>query len=125
MEHRQERAYLTDDESRIGVFHRPFRRTLCPAVDVDVRFENRRYASTMNFGPVSFDLHGGLEFQFKELIALRAGYSDVKQLTMGAECTFPSSTSTTRLQSSTRLTNRETPTASRSCSRWKRKSSAA
>ncbi|MBP1657593.1 MAG: hypothetical protein H6Q31_2194 [Bacteroidetes bacterium] len=60
-----------------------------PAVDVDVRFENRRYASTMNFGPVSFDLHGGLEFQFKELIALRAGYSDVKQLTMGAGVHLP------------------------------------
>jgi hypothetical protein len=50
-----------------------------PALDVDVRFENRKYASTAHLGPVSFDLHGGLEFQFKELIALRAGYSDVKQ----------------------------------------------
>jgi len=60
-----------------------------PALDVDVRFENRRYASTANLGPVSFDLHTGLEFQFKELIALRAGYSDVKQLTMGAGVHLP------------------------------------
>jgi hypothetical protein len=60
-----------------------------PALDVDIRFENRQYASSFNFGPVSFDLHGGLEFQFRELIALRAGYSDVKQLTMGAGVHLP------------------------------------
>jgi len=60
-----------------------------PALDVDVRFENRKYASTAHLGPVSFDLHGGLEFQFKDLIALRAGYSDVKQLTMGAGMHLP------------------------------------
>jgi len=60
-----------------------------PALDVDLRFENRQYASTFNFGPVSFDVHTGLEFQFKDLIALRAGYSDVKQLTMGAGVHLP------------------------------------
>ena len=38
---------------------------------------------------MSLDLHGGLEFQFKNLIALRAGYSDVKQVTMGAGIRFP------------------------------------
>jgi hypothetical protein len=60
-----------------------------PAVDVDVRFENRKYASTAHLGPMSLDLHGGLEFMFKDLIALRAGYSDVKQLTMGAGVHLP------------------------------------
>lgn len=60
-----------------------------PAVDFDIRFENRRYASTANLGPVSFDVHSGVEYQFKKLIALRVGYSDVKQLTMGAGVRLP------------------------------------
>ena len=60
-----------------------------PAVDVDVRFEGRKYASTASLGPVSLDLHGGLEFMFKDLIAIRAGYSDVKQLTMGVGVHLP------------------------------------
>ena len=60
-----------------------------PTVDVDIRFENRRYASTFNFGPVSFDLHAGMEYRLKDLIALRVGYSDVKQLTMGAGLHLP------------------------------------
>ena len=66
-----------------------FEGRLAPAVDVDVRFENRRSASTMHIGGVSMDLHGGLEYRFRDLIALRLGYSDVKQLTMGAGVHFP------------------------------------
>ena len=62
---------------------------LAPAVDVDFRFENRRSASTAHLGGISLDLHGGMEFQFKDLIALRVGYSDVKQITMGAGVHFP------------------------------------
>jgi hypothetical protein len=60
-----------------------------PAVDFDIRFENRKYASTAHIGPVSLDLHTGLEYQFKDLVALRLGYSDVKQLTMGAGVRLP------------------------------------
>jgi hypothetical protein len=60
-----------------------------PAVDVDIRFENRQSASTAHIGPVSFDLHTGLEFEFRSLVALRLGYSDVKQLTMGAGILLP------------------------------------
>jgi hypothetical protein len=55
-----------------------------PALDVDVRFENRQFASIANLGPVSFDPHAGLEFDYKKTVALRVGYSDVKQLTLGA-----------------------------------------
>jgi hypothetical protein len=55
-----------------------------PAVDVDVRFENRRFASIANLGAISFDPHAGLEFDYKKTIALRVGYNDVKQLTLGA-----------------------------------------
>lgn len=60
-----------------------------PAVDVDIRFEGRAYASTASVGPMSLDLHGGLEYMFKDLIAVRAGYSDVKQLTLGVGVHLP------------------------------------
>ena len=55
-----------------------------PALDMDVRFENRRSASMASLGPVSMDFHAGLEYQFRDLVALRVGYSDIKQLTLGA-----------------------------------------
>ena len=60
-----------------------------PAVDMDFRFENRRYASTANVGSVSLDLHSGLEYQFKGVVALRLGYSDVKQFTVGGGLQLP------------------------------------
>jgi len=60
-----------------------------PAVDVDLRFENRQYASTLHLGRMSVDIHSGMEYQFRNLVAVRIGYSDVKQLTMGAGLHFP------------------------------------
>jgi len=60
-----------------------------PAVDADVRFENRRSASNAHIGPVSFDFHGGSEFEFHNLVALRAGYSDIGALNMGAGIHLP------------------------------------
>jgi hypothetical protein len=62
---------------------------LTPALDFDVRFENRRFASNFNLGPVSFDMHAGLEYNFKNLFAVRAGYNDVKQFTLGAGIKLP------------------------------------
>jgi hypothetical protein len=61
-----------------------FQGRFAPTLDVDVRFENRQYASFAHLGPVSFDPHIGLEFDYKNSIALRIGYNDVKQLTLGA-----------------------------------------
>ncbi len=60
-----------------------------PAIDFDIRFENRQYASEAHVGPVSLDLHSGMEFQFKNVVALRLGYSDIKQLTIGAGLQLP------------------------------------
>jgi hypothetical protein len=60
-----------------------------PVLDFDVRFENRRFASNFNVGPVSFDMHAGMEFSFKELISIRGGYNDVKQFTIGAGVKLP------------------------------------
>ena len=63
--------------------------TIMPAVDFDIRFENRQFASTFNVGPVSFDSHAGLEYNFKNIFEVRAGYNDVKQFTVGAGVRLP------------------------------------
>ena len=60
-----------------------------PALDFDVRFENRQFASTFYVGPVSFDMHAGFEYNFKNIFSIRAGYNDVKQFTIGAGIKLP------------------------------------
>jgi len=62
---------------------------IMPALDFDIRFENRRFASQFNLGPVSFDMHAGLEYSFRNLIYVRGGYNDVKQFTIGAGVKLP------------------------------------
>jgi hypothetical protein len=62
---------------------------LTPAVDFDIRFENRQFASNFNLGPVSFDFRGGLEFTFKNIVSIRGGYTDVQQYTVGAGIKLP------------------------------------
>ncbi len=63
--------------------------TLIPAFDIDVRFENRRFASMLNLGPVSFDFHSGVEYTYDNLFSVRFGYNDVKQFTLGAGLILP------------------------------------
>lgn len=63
--------------------------TLLPALDFDTRFENRKFASNFNIGPVSFDMHLGLEYNYKNIVAIRGGYNDVKQFTIGAGVNLP------------------------------------
>jgi hypothetical protein len=60
-----------------------------PAFDIDLRFENRQYASNTHIGPVSLDMHSGVEFDFRNLVALRVGYSDIGSLNMGAGVHLP------------------------------------
>jgi len=60
-----------------------------PALDLDIRFENRKYASNFNIGPVSFDMHTGLEYNFKNIFMVRAGYTDIQQFTIGAGVKLP------------------------------------
>jgi len=62
---------------------------ITPALDFDVRFENRKFASLAHLGAASFDMHAGLEYGFKDLFAVRVGYNDVKQLTLGAGIKLP------------------------------------
>lgn len=63
--------------------------TLFPALDLDMRFEERDFASNFSVGPVSFDAHFGLEYDYKNLFSVRAGYNDVKQFTVGAGVKLP------------------------------------
>ncbi len=60
-----------------------------PALDFDIRFENRQFASNFNIGPVSFDVRTGIEINYKNLISVRGGYNDVKQFTIGAGVKLP------------------------------------
>lgn len=60
---------------------------MSPALDLEMRFEGRDYASQFGAGPVSLDTHLGWEYQ-RELLALRFG-SDVGQFTVGAGIGLP------------------------------------
>jgi hypothetical protein len=62
---------------------------IMPVLETDVRFENRRFASTFNLGPVSFDMLAGLEINIENLVYIRGGYTDVKQVTIGAGVKLP------------------------------------
>ena len=62
---------------------------IMPALDFDIRFENRQFASNFNLGPVSFDMHAGLEWNIENLVYIRGGYNDVKQFTVGAGVKLP------------------------------------
>ena len=61
---------------------------LIPTFDVDIRFENRQTASQAHLGAVSFDSHFGFEYQFKKIIALRAGM-DAGRFTSGVGIHLP------------------------------------
>ncbi len=62
---------------------------LTPAIDFDFRFENRRSSAYFNIGPISLDTRFGFEYAYKNLFAIRAGYNDVKQFTIGAGIKLP------------------------------------
>ena len=85
------RNELISPTMKVGtaVFIDLFGGRLAPAADFDVRFEDRQFASIAHVGPVSIDPHVGGEYEFKNLVALRIGYSDIKQLTLGAGLHLP------------------------------------
>ncbi len=62
---------------------------LTPVADADVRFENRGESANLSTGPVSYDFHAGLEFSYKEIAAIRAGYNDIGSLSVGAGVKLP------------------------------------
>ena len=62
---------------------------ITPALDFNIKFEDRQFASEFHLGPVSFDMMTGFEYNFKNLFMVRAGYNDVKQFTIGAGIKLP------------------------------------
>ena len=63
--------------------------TFMPVVDIDIRFEGRQYAANFYIGPFSYDRHVGMEYNFKNVFMIRAGYNDVNQFTIGAGVKLP------------------------------------
>ena len=63
--------------------------TFMPTVDIDVRFENRQQAANAHIGRISFDFHEGLEYEYQHLVAVRAGYSDIGSMNVGAGIHLP------------------------------------
>lgn len=63
--------------------------TITPALDFDIMFENRRFASAFNVGSVSVNPRAGLEYRYQDVFALRGGYSDTQDLTFGAGIHLP------------------------------------
>jgi hypothetical protein len=62
---------------------------LIPAVDLDFRFENRKFASQMNLATISIDSHIGVEYCYRDRIALRVGVPDIGKFTAGAGIRLP------------------------------------
>ncbi|MCS7012528.1 MAG: PorV/PorQ family protein [Chloroherpetonaceae bacterium] len=53
-------------------------------IDIDTRFEGRKHAAHLSLGTVSFNFRGGLEYAYKNIVAIRAGIDDIGRLTLGA-----------------------------------------
>jgi len=60
-----------------------------PLVDWDIRFENRKYASYLNLGAISCDMHYGLELCIKRRMYIRGGINDIKKFSTGAGISLP------------------------------------
>ncbi len=60
-----------------------------PAVDLLFNADNMGASSTVHLGPLSADVRAGAEVSYKDVIAIRAGYNEVKQFTVGAGIRLP------------------------------------
>ncbi len=63
--------------------------TIMPALDLLFNIDNMRSSSTVHLGPLSADVRAGAEVSYKNVIAIRAGYNEVKQFTVGAGIHLP------------------------------------
>ena len=59
------------------------RGSLTPALDIDFRFEGRKYASQYHWGNLSADIRFGAEYWFKRMFAVRLGSDDIRRLAVG------------------------------------------
>ena len=62
---------------------------ITPAIDLIFNIDNMRSASEVNVGPLSADIRTGIEVSYKKVVAIRAGYNEVKQFTVGAGLHLP------------------------------------
>ncbi|MBS1903191.1 MAG: PorV/PorQ family protein [Bacteroidetes bacterium] len=62
---------------------------IMPVADIDLRFENRGSVSEVHVGPISADMHAGLEYAFRNIVFVRGGYTDTKLLTLGVGIHLP------------------------------------
>ncbi len=85
------RNELISPTTKIGVAYQLFilGGKITPAIDFDIRFENRKSSANFNVGPISLDPRLGFEYSYNNLFAIRAGYNDVKQFTIGAGVKLP------------------------------------
>lgn len=60
-----------------------------PALDLLFNADNLGASSTVHLGPLSADVRAGTEVSYKNVIAIRAGYNEVKQFTVGAGIHLP------------------------------------
>lgn len=80
------RTELITPTAKVGAsyFIEAFDGRFAPSLDLDMRLENRRYAAFAHIWRLSIDPRVGIEFDFRKTVALRLGYSDVGQFTVGA-----------------------------------------
>ena len=57
-------------------------------MDIDTRFEGRKFSSQQHIGPMSFDLHFGAEASYQNIVFLQGGY-DMGRFTAGAGIQLP------------------------------------
>ena len=63
--------------------------SVMPVIDGAFRFEGREAATMVDLGVASLDVQGGLEYSFKDRVFVRGGYTDLKQITIGAGVKLP------------------------------------
>ncbi len=62
---------------------------ITPAFDLLFNIDNMRSSSMVHLGPLSADVRAGAEVSYKSVLAIRAGYNEVKQFTVGAGIHLP------------------------------------
>ena len=56
---------------------------ILPVADADIRFEGRHFTGQYHVGEISINMHYGLELQYAYRLSFRAGYDDLKQVSIG------------------------------------------
>jgi hypothetical protein len=62
---------------------------IVPTAQLDMRFDNLGSVAPVHVGPISLNYHLGAEYQFGTLFAIRGGYNDMKQISVGAGISLP------------------------------------